>query len=352
MNKNKFRGKNIFNGNYKGGENKNYSTKNKYRSKDEIILEEYLKQFEIISAPDNFSLIENPEQTIIFINKLEDCYLLKKQVYVDIKNISYLDYSAVTVLVSVMFSFKERNIKFDGNLPDDLALAKKLIDSDFFKNLKKQISSKIEYSVGKQNQIFTRAHKEVNSELGLLVMEEASLTIWGEKKTCKGLQRTLLELMQNTNNHASVSSKGEKHWWLSVNHDIVNKKVSFIFVDYGIGIFESLKNKPPENKWFGWWEKLNNNVKSNFNFNYEVLKLLLEGEMHMTVTGKHFRGKGLPGIKEAYEREQISNLSVISNDVYANVNKNIYYKLENEFSGTFVSWELNTNNVNSQWILE
>lgn len=347
--RNKMRGKNLFKEDYAIIKNVRNFPKSKYRTKSEIVRDESLKFYTIISAPNNFSFIKNPEETIIFINSLEKCYLKKERVYVDIEKIDYLDYSAVTVLVSVMFSFKARNIKFNGNLPKNFEPAKMLIDSEFFKFLGKTQTEKMEYTIGKENQIFTRANKEVNSELGLVVMEEATMTIWNEKRTCKGLQRTLLELMQNTNNHASVNQKGEKHWWLSVNHDKKNKKVSFIFVDYGVGIFESLKNKPEDNKWYGWFEKLKD--KLTVGGNNEILKMLLEGEMHMTVTGKHFRGKGLPGIKQVLDREQISNLSIISNNVNANMKNNKYLKLKNQFSGTFVAWELNESNVNSKWIL-
>lgn len=342
------RGKNLFKEDFGTSGNQKHFSTNKYRTKEEIVREGSLKHYTIISAPKNFSFLKNPEETIIFINSLEKCYLNKERVYVDIEKIDFLDYSAVTVLVSVMFSFKARNIKFNGNLPKNLELAKMLIDSEFFKFLGKTQTEKMEYTIGKENQIFTRANKEVNSELGLVVMEEATMTIWNEKRTCKGLQRTLLELMQNTNNHASVNQKGEKHWWLSVNHDKKNRKVSFIFVDYGVGIFESLKNKPEDNKWFGWFEKLKD--KLLIGGNNEILKMLLEGEMHMSVTGKHFRGKGLPGINQVLEREQISNLSIISNNVTADVKNNKYLKLKNQFSGTFVAWELNESNVNSKWI--
>lgn len=344
------RGKNLFNEDFgiKKNELKAVS-KRIYRTKSEIVRDESLKFYNKISAPQNFSFLKNPEETIIFINKLEKSYLKKERVYVDLKKVIFLDYSAVTVLLSVMFSFKARNIKFDGNFPDNQELAKMLVDSEFFKFLGKTIPDKIEYTIGKENQIFTRANKEVNSELGLAVMEEASTTIWNEKRTCKGLQRTLLELMQNTNNHASVNQKGEKHWWLSVNHDKINKKVSFIFVDYGVGIFESLKNKPEDNKWYGWFDKLKD--KLLIGGNNEILKMLLEGEMHMSVTGKHFRGKGLPGINQVLERSQISNLSIISNNVTADVTNKIYLKLNNQFSGTFVAWELNESNVNLKWIL-
>lgn len=344
----KFYGKNIFKENiyvYKPKQNKT----EKYRSREELVNSLKDKSLEKINTPKIFSLTKNPVETIDFINVLEDKYLNKKEVFVNMKNIDFMDYSAVTMLLSVVYSFKERNIKFNGNFPNKLEYKKMLIDSGFFDCLKTKINNDLEYKIGKENQIFTRANKEVNSELGLPVMIETSETVFGEKRTLKGLQRVLLELMHNTNNHADLNKKGEKHWWLSVNHDRENKKVSFIFLDYGIGIFESLKNKPEEGK----WEKLRNYISNLLNKedNSNLLKLLLEGEIHMTVTGKHYRGKGLPGIREAMIRNDISNLSIVSNDVYSNVTNNIYTTLNNEFSGTFVSWEININNNNLQWIL-
>ncbi|WP_165799019.1 hypothetical protein [Sphingobacterium corticibacter] len=303
---------------------------------------------EIVTAPIEFSLVTNPASVVQFINKLEEHYLARTKVFIDLKNVEKLDYSAVTILLSVMFSFKARKIRFNGNFPNNKLLAKRLIDSDFFKYLGRQISEKLEYKVGKSNQIFTMGNKEVNSELGELVMYEASKTIWGHPRSCKGLQRTILELMQNTNNHAAVKQKGEEHWWLSVNHDKVNKKVSFIFIDYGIGIFESLKYKPKTNQWFGWLDKLKTHLIHGGND--EIFKLLLNGQMHLTVTGQPYRGKGLPGIKEVFDRNQISELKIISNNVYADVVNGNYTTIKSEFNGTFVHWELNENNVSAAWI--
>ncbi len=327
---------------------KNKNHKGQGKSKEVRQEERLISNLTKITAPKHFSFVEKPEETIKFINKLEKLYLNRTSVFVNLKDITFLDYSAVTILVSVMFSFKTRNIQFNGNFPKNGDLARLLINSDFFKYLNKPIGKKIEYALGKENQIFTRANKEVNSELGYIVMAEASTTIWGEKRTCKGLQRTLLELMQNTNNHADINKKGEKHWWLSVNHDRSNKKVSFIFIDYGVGIFESLKHKPNDNKWFGWLEKIKNRLV--YGDNSEIFKLLLEGQMHLTVTGQHFRGKGLPGIREVLSRNQICNLRIISNNVFSDVANEKYIKLNEEFSGTFVTWELNENNKNIKWI--
>lgn len=327
---------------------KNRRRKEQGKSKVERKEGRLIENHTTVKAPDKFSFIKYPKETTNFINKLEKLYLNRKKAFVNLSKIELLDYSAVTVLVSVMFSFKARRIDFNGNFPENENLAKILIDSGFFKYLNKPIGDKIEYTIGKQNQIFTRANKKVNPELGLVVMQEMSQTIWGEKRTCKGMQRVLLELMQNTNNHADINQKGVKHWWLSVNHNKEANKVSFVFVDYGVGIFESLNNKPKDNKWFGWFDKIK--TRLTHGQNYEILKLLLEGELHMTVTGQPFRGKGLPGIKEVFDRNQISNLHIISNSVFANVSENKYSTIGSNFSGTFVYWEIDKNNDSLKWI--
>ncbi len=318
-------------------------------SKEQIRKINKFKDFESVKAPEIFSFITNPNETIDFINKIENLYYKRKKTFINISNVKELDYSAITVLVSIMFSFKTKNIQFGGNYPKNEELKKQLINSGYFKYFNKPIGEKIEYTIGKPNQIFTRANKKVNSELGMIVMQEASNTIWGEKRILKGLQRVLLELMQNTNNHADLSGKGKKYWWLSVNHDKHNKKVRFTFVDYGVGIFKSLNSKPRGNKWFGWYEKIKDRLK--YGDNKEILQKLLEGELHLTVTGEHFRGKGLPGIKEVQDRNQISNLHIITNNVFANIEDNRYKKMKSNFSGTFVSWEINNKNESLKWTI-
>lgn len=80
--------------------------------------------------------------------------------------------------------------------------------------------------------------------------------------------------------------------------------------------------------------------------NAKILNLILEGELHRTSTGHYYRGKGLPGIKTALERNQIDNLYIITNDAYGNVCKNKFVTLQHSFNGTFIYWELTSNNIN------
>ncbi len=44
-----------------------------------------------------------------------------------------------------------------------------------------------------------------------------------------------------------AEEKGER-WWLSINYDRIAKKVEFVFIDYGVGIFTSLSKKTTRHK--------------------------------------------------------------------------------------------------------
>ncbi|KKU53373.1 MAG: hypothetical protein UX75_C0041G0008 [Candidatus Moranbacteria bacterium GW2011_GWE2_47_10] len=302
-----------------------------------------------ITAPKNFSFLENTAGVIPFLNSIERLREKNKMVYVVLKNVETIDYGAITVLLSTMFKFKEVRIGFNGDFPLNDEARRLIIESGFFEQLKKETNGRSTYHIGKDNQIITHARKNVSSELGLPIMRAATRTIWGEERICQGLQRVLVELMQNTNNHAAKDRKGGKHWWLSINHDKVRKKVSFVFMDHGVGIFSSLKNKELDSKWYGWQEIIK---RVGISTDEEILKLLLDGKMHKTVTKEKFRGKGLPGIKQTLDRNQIGNLHVITNNVYANVENNDYRLLTNVFKGTFLYWELSEKNINKPWTIK
>jgi hypothetical protein len=82
------------------------------------------------------------------------------------------------------------------------------------------------------------------------------------------------------------------------------------------------------------------------NNNCEVLKEIISGRKRSR-TRIPYRGKGLPTIFKGLERNYYSNLKIISNNVKADLSKYEFTTLKKEFRGTFLYWELNTNNI---WI--
>lgn len=300
--------------------------------------------YEHVKAPDNFSLICNHEEVIKFISIIENNFNSNKKVFVILRNVINIDYGAIVVLLSIMVKFSTSKISFDGDFPRDNDIKHKLAKSGFFDNLFRtfEYSERYEIHSKKKDSIYTHAYKSVDSDLGAKIISAATETIWGETRRCQGVQRALVELMQNTNNHASIEKQGEKHWWLSVNHDKTQHKVSFSFVDFGVGVFKSLDNKGPKSKFHEWTKKIFG--KLEYKNNADLLRLIFEGKLHQTVTGKPYRGKGLPGIAEAEKRNQLSHLIVITNNVYADVENEMFKLINIPFNGTFVYWELGESN--------
>ena len=295
-----------------------------------------------MEAPIIFSFNENPIGVVRLIGQIEENFKSNLKTYIKLKKVKQIDYGAVLALLAIMFQFKEKELAFDGDIPADRVASRILVASGFFRYLSKKIigSDRYELVNGGKNEII--AWKKVDSELGDRVIASASQTVWSSKRRCQGVQRTLVELMHNTNNHASINRIGEKQWWLFVHHDDKLKIVSFAFVDFGVGVFSSLEHKPKEDKFYNWIDKM----KSFFSWNSraDLLKLILEGKLHQTVTGKQYRGKGLPGIAEAEQRNKISSLKVITNDVFASPSTNQFKMLPSSLSGTYIYWELGENN--------
>ena len=117
---------------------------------------------------------------------------------------------------------------------------------------------------------------------------------------------------------------GEKHWWLSVEHNVGAHEVIFSFIDFGVGIFRSLENKGPNEPLSGALEY----IKQLFPMaqtQVEKLMLILEGKVRLTQTNEYYRGKGLAKIYDLYKQNKISSLSIISNQASVNADKQDYH---------------------------
>lgn len=310
------------------------------------------KDYKKVKAPKVLSLVTNTEETIAFINKVKGIYDKRKKLFVILKEVKVIEYDAIILLLSILIKFKSKGISFNGDFPENPTARRILINSNFFKYISDNFPDQDRYDLVREGRIITHAQKKVDSDLTDSVIADSSEWIWGEERRCTGVQRSLIELMHNTNNHAAYEGAAEKHWWLSVQRRKKDNTACFSFIDFGVGIFESLYNsKGVDSKWHNWRK----GMMKLFNFDddhTELLKLILNGTMHRTVTGKSYRGKGLPGIFGAYKRKDISKLHIISNDVYADVENNIFLSLKNVFSGTFVYWEVSTKNNSLEAIHE
>lgn len=259
--------------------------------------------------------------------------------YVDMSSVSEMDHSALTLLMAALVSFKAEGIPFNGNYPSDTKL-KQTLNQVIGTLYRQEFVEGDEYTIHDDFSygVYAHAMKNVSSVLTARVIGSSSEAIWGEERRCQGVQSSLIELMHNTNNHANLDAAGQYHWWLSVSKDEEKGgKVSFVFLDFGIGILASLDSKPKGSKWEPGWQKL----RTLFDSEASLLDKILGGELHRTVTGHSYRGKGLPHIAAAQKRNQLGKLCVISNRAYCNRGTGEVKLLRTPFSGTLVHWEVN-----------
>ena len=144
-----------------------------------------LSDYEHVHAPNNFSLVDNIEEVLAFIDQVRFLYKKKLPVFIRLENVSSLGNGAILLLLANMIQFRSHGILFNGSIPKDKVLAKKLRDSGFFRHLYTRISKREDYSVGTLDSvIYTHAQKEVDSKLADLIVEKASQVVWGEKRRC------------------------------------------------------------------------------------------------------------------------------------------------------------------------
>lgn len=305
--------------------------------------------FKQIKAPVTFSLLNNEYKTLDFLRKLQECFDQKKKVAVLLDNVTDITTDAILVLLSNMVHFKVAKIGFNGTRPRNVLSASKLESSGFFHYLYgPAMPIQDKYSFKKMNSfIYTHGQKTVESSLADDLVKFASSVVWGEPRRCPGIQTTLVELMHNTFDHAG-EYKGEKHWWISVEHNEQLHEATFSFIDFGVGIFRSLANKKQGEPLYGALDYIIQHFPM-VTTEADRLRLILEGKVKLTQFNEYYRGKGLRNIYLKHHRSQIADLSIISNYASFKAVDDDYHSIKNEFSGTFISFKMNRNTYNLQW---
>lgn len=325
-----------------------HSKGNKGKSSAEV-LSKMFPGYKHVFAPRCFSLVENRDEVLVFLDKLRNCLDRKKKTLVRLDDVQQMPTDAILVLLSIMVQFKTARVLFNGTKPRDVDCSNKLAASGFFEHLYRNTSAlKDRYVFRKmKNSLYTHGQKTVASELADQLVKFGSETVWNEPRRCQGIQKTLLELMHNTYDHAG-QAKGDKHWWLSVEHNEMEHEVTFSFIDFGVGIFRSLENKGPHEPLYGAWQR----IIKNFPFatsQIDKLKLILEGKVQLTQYNEYYRGKGLAKIYNHYSSNRIASLCIISNYAYFNADNQMYATLNKEFLGTFISFKIKQNIISLPW---
>jgi len=303
---------------------KRYFEKNKYRN------------YKTRTAPNNFSVIDNCEEVVCFINKLRKDYHKKRKVFVNLEQVTKVTNESLCLLVSNMMLFRDGRIDFNGNFPRNGIASKVIMESGFLETLYNKRGVRSVNNVS--SPIYTHSANKSNADIADAIILSCSKFLWNVECNCGGVYNAFIELMANTIEHAD-EIEGRQKWWVTATKDKGNEKVTFSFLDYGRGIINTLTSAN-QKRHKGIVDRLLSKWLGN---EAMLLKEVMEGALTLSEKdGSHY-GNGLNSIYQDMEDGQLDNIVIISNNVFADVKNGNYHKMSESFPGTFVSWEINKN---------
>lgn len=291
------------------------------------------RTFKVLPAPPNFSFIDNTDLVLEYLKNSEKYFRQKRGVIFDKSKVEIMTSDAIALFVAFI-SGKHR---FRGNAPKNEDLKKLFEESGFYdhvktkSNLKKKVDNNCNLLHKESDNIVV---PEIAGEAVFRGINHTGLTLHDTDP----VYDTLIECMQNTNNHASLDKYGNCNWWLYVYNDPKEKITKYSFVDLGVGIFSSLVAN-------GLVKKLFKNI--SILPNIKLVDDLLSGKIQSRIEeDNQLRGKGIPQIVEYARTDYFKRFYIIANDIKINVKTGERWQLNTNLKGTFLYWELQNNKQN------
>ena len=286
--------------------------------------------------PSNFSFINNPEELVKYFSDNKQFSNNWYGIDFDLTDIEELTFDSIALLLATIKDPHYRNwVEAMGQPPKKEAL-KALFEATWFyghvyshTNIKEgEINGKMIKNSYTKKVVSTLA-KEITHDI---TSETLPWMFPGNR--CKPLYNTIIECMANTENHAGFRDENKYNWWVFYYKHPETHITQVCFIDLGTWIIKSMQAKWKD--WisdaFDWLGLLNNAQK--------LLKILDWKILIPSRTWEKKRWKWLKQFNNFYQKEFVENFTIISNDIYLNLNKNITKKLDNSFGWTFLYWEI------------
>lgn len=298
-------------------------------------------------VPKIFSIINNPEDTILFLNEIiNHVEKIRKTVKsnnsknniirtfsINMDSTIEITGDALMYLLTIIKNTRGKKllpINWVGNFPKDEKMKKFLKNSGYLKYMK----------TAKENLIQTNEHIQIQTGQSYEYIEGDTVIDIRQKIidfTCEKLNKTkiqvnflmtmLTEMITNIKDHAYEGDNiFENSWYIFVENTA--DKISYTFMDNGLGIPTTIKKSKIE--------KIIEKLEADKEYKY--IEAGISGLEKRSKTGKIERGNGLPSIYEQYTGNKISKLIIISNRAYF-IEENAR-DLENNLNGTIFYWEI------------
>lgn len=298
-------------------------------------------------APANFSLINNPEESVAYVAQVRQ-RRLTKTTRVDLSRV--MDVTVDALLVLVADTPDAQYCELRGNLPRN-PRARRLVTCSGFHALVHGIAPPAQ-------PIGALFHDQSGVKVLTKAASRAAAFIAGflGQTRHKPSRSILIECMGNTHNHAE-EQRGSRPWQLWAWRDEGKQRVCCAFVDFGRGICRTVKSN--------WARQLGivqdgellaaalQGVTSNgfTDFFGRVSGETPAGIADHSSTGLANRGYGLPHMLENVSDGGVQRLVLVSNRGYVEVTAPgavvTHRTLSTEFEGTVVCWEVDARSEGS-----
>jgi hypothetical protein len=288
----------------------------------------------IIEAPKKFSLIENRNEVITYINSVFNKAKQGVFLQMNMGEVQYTDPLTVTLVISLMMDARiesrEKLNYIEVRTPNENTEPARIFRECHFRET-------VMTHNADQNYFMSRTSSQVNQQFTSEIIKFAHSKGIADANTI--LNPLLVEMFSNTNNHATPSDETIKiPWFISIMEE--NNRLCFSVIDLGVGIYESLRSNAalqniPQKEY-----NVVTDMYSNDQSRY--LSASIPKGVYSS-TKLNYRGKGL---KEIYDKATSSTscekFVIISNKAMVDILDIGTVKQDSgeTFSGTAFYWEM------------
>lgn len=299
-----------------------------------------------LPAPDYLSLFGNMRETLAYCNRVRSSASRPNaEVYLDFKGVRRFTSDALLLVRAIMDECQRtgpsrRPATFSGNLPSNDSVATEFKATGFFQgfshppaNLPAPKGTIRKYSRGVVD-------GDRATRLCRFAWEKSEIE---NKQLFFASRRTLVELMNNTHEHAlagrnttnskvrkDVPQPSSRPWYASVY--CRDGSAYFNFLDFGVGIMGTAPVKRAAHR---LQRRLGIQIAST-----RLLEEVFDGKAGSSTT-KPGRGHGLPNMKrDANGAGGLLGLKVLTSDVFGTVADSQFDTLGESFRGTFYHWQV------------
>lgn len=291
-------------------------------------------------APENFSILSNRGPVIEYVHRVLENIKSRKYSIMNMHDIQHTDLATIAIVISMMMDRRNNEAKMRkyinvhipmaGTEPGDL-----FRQAQFHQTVTGQ-------GIADHTFFLSRRSTKVNVDFIDDVLKYADKFL-GQDSTDQ-LSPIMVEIMQNTNNHANpdnILDDMNIPWFLAVIEDNDTGKMIFSLVDLGIGIFESLKRKnlaDTSQLFDSAITDLYDNSQSKF------LRTNIPKGVDSS-TGLSYRGKGLQTVYTLANRGRYDTFKIVTNRALVNIldaNEGVIDSADS-FGGTVYYWEMSKN---------